>query len=657
MKSKHTFFKVLINAKAVIMLSMIIGFIISYSETKACNASFTYNLTGATIYLKDTAAFDSTAFYTWDFGDGSGGGGQSASHTYTSSGTFIVTYRMTDSFTHCYARQSDTIVVTSVCNAAYTYSYPFNLTVNFSPNNHDAAAKHEWYFGDGDSSSSATPSHSYSLPGYYHICHRMVDGACNQYECDSLYVYGKAGCTTRVYIRAQNGLSLSLAPDTSSSNPNYFHWSFGDGTTSSVEYPSHTYNDSGTYTISYIQSYGTDTCSGSLNVHVDRCYNAAFTYYVYGESFNGSAANPITSGVSFKWYFGDGGTDTGITVHHLYPAKAHYNVKLVVTSGKCTDSSMQSVAASYYSLAGFVSYDSVYKANGKVFLIKYNPADSTLTAVDTFHFNYLMDTAKQHIGFQFDSLNAGNYMVKAAFDSTSDSALYNHSIPTYANNAVNWSNAYTYSLTGSSNYYDATIFMQTGTNPGGPGFIGGKVSQGANKKGDPMGGIQIMLRDHASGAPVAVAYSDVNGNYAFRHLGLTSYDVYAEVIGVQPIPATVILSQAYKGTNYVNITVSQKQVVTSIWQPETIYSVAGYKVYPNPAADQLNITYTNQSTDKMTLTIYNIEGSEVYIQQATGAGPQVLHINTTALQSGMYIVELKDAMNGNISRSAISIAR
>ena len=115
--------------------------------------------------------------YTWRFGDGSTGSGSSPSHTYTSVGTYTAQLTVTDDEGDS---GYDTLSVTvteppnqppvAVASATPT-KVNFGNTIQFSSagsNDPDGSIdRYKWTFGDGNSSTSANPSHSFSSHGNY----------------------------------------------------------------------------------------------------------------------------------------------------------------------------------------------------------------------------------------------------------------------------------------------------------------------------------------------------------------------------------------------------------------------------------------------------------------------------------------------------------
>ncbi len=130
-------------------------------------------------------------------------------------------------------------------------------------------------------------------------------------------------------------LQVSFDATATGSEPISYLWHFGDGITSTLEDPVHTYDAGGCYDVSLEASNacGTETWVEQICV-CDPVHDADFTWdpqypQVDEEvTFTGMAAGdqPIT----FTWDLGDGGTGSGMTVTHIYTAAGDYLVTMVV---------------------------------------------------------------------------------------------------------------------------------------------------------------------------------------------------------------------------------------------------------------------------------------------------------------------------------------
>lgn len=66
------------------------------------------------------------------------------------------------------------------------------------------------------------------------------------------------------------------------------------------------------------------------------------------------------------------------------------------------------------------------------------------------------------------------------------------------------------------------------------------------------------------------------------------------------------------------------------------------QLYPNPASDLLNISYTTKGSEKVTVGLYDLMGREVAeIATKQGKGQQQIQFNTASYPEGVYIVRLQ----------------
>ena len=120
-------------------------------------------------------------------------------------------------------------------------------------------------------------------------------------------------------------------------------WDFGDGATSSVPSPSHTYVDPGTYTVSLTVTgtLGSDSEVKASYIVVNQDPVAAFTATpTSGDEDLFVAFNNQSTGTAltnYDWTFGDGGTSTLFNPSHVYVDPGTYTVSLTVTGSAGTD--------------------------------------------------------------------------------------------------------------------------------------------------------------------------------------------------------------------------------------------------------------------------------------------------------------------------------
>lgn len=118
---------------------------------------------------------DEPLTYTWQFGDGSTGSGLLVNHSYSSAGEYTVQFRASNEGGADSSTTEVTVVeppqpaqITSI--NANPNPVDVGETVNFQSNvQGDSPLSYEWDFGDGNSGSGSSPSHTYEEAGQYTV--------------------------------------------------------------------------------------------------------------------------------------------------------------------------------------------------------------------------------------------------------------------------------------------------------------------------------------------------------------------------------------------------------------------------------------------------------------------------------------------------------
>ena len=128
-----------------------------------------------------------------------------------------------------------------------------------------------------------------------------------------------------------------------------YFWDFGDQLvstdTSSLQYPSYTYSDTGLYTVKLkvVNSFGyIDSTTTTVRINALPVVNFGYTEVCKGllSKFSDSSTVNVPSSIASRaWSYGDGSTGTGPLVNYPYASAGSYNVRLVVTTTDgCIDS-------------------------------------------------------------------------------------------------------------------------------------------------------------------------------------------------------------------------------------------------------------------------------------------------------------------------------
>ncbi len=209
-----------------------------------------------------TVASGNISLWNWNFGDGNTSITQSPQHTYNIAGTFSVTLIVTTSFgctdtfvqnITVYALPIVNFVSSSVCvgNTTSFLDSSFSSTGNIVSWN--------WNFADPASGASDTsllqnPTHIFTSSGNYNVTLTVTS---NQGCVSSLVLQTIVFPLPKAEFESDPGPTASLIDDVlfndlSTGNVVQWFWDFGDGTTDTIQFPSHVYSDTGTYVVTLI---------------------------------------------------------------------------------------------------------------------------------------------------------------------------------------------------------------------------------------------------------------------------------------------------------------------------------------------------------------------------------------------------------------------
>ena len=191
--------------------------------------------------------------------------------------------------------------------AAFTSSCT-NLACSFTDQSSDSdgsIASHAWNFGDGVTSTSANPSHTFAVAGTYTISLTVTDNrGGTDSTSQSVTVTAANQAPTAAFSPSCTNLICSFTDQSSDGDGSIAShaWNFGDGVTSTSANPSHTFAVAGTYTVSLTvtdNQGGTDSTSQSVTVTSD----GGPPLEVFFDSFESSAWNGLwTEDFQNDWF-------------------------------------------------------------------------------------------------------------------------------------------------------------------------------------------------------------------------------------------------------------------------------------------------------------------------------------------------------------------
>ncbi len=274
-----------------------------------CNAQFSYQVDATNPLLIHFTDLSSGIIsgWSWNFGDGNSSTSANPNHSYSTSGSYNVTLMVHDSSWNCIDSTSLIVTVTSTttnCQANYYYQADSSnsLLIHFFDSSSTNITSWNWSFGDGSSSILKNPSHIYALAGNYNVQLVVSDslGSCSDSITKTITVIGGGTTCHAIFsYSASSGNSLIINfTDQSQGFPYMWFWDFGDGNSSTLQNPTHTYAQSGNYTVSL--SITTQGCNDSTTQQITVLPNSnagSLLVYVFADS------NYLDSGLVFLYQY------------------------------------------------------------------------------------------------------------------------------------------------------------------------------------------------------------------------------------------------------------------------------------------------------------------------------------------------------------------
>ncbi|MEQ1894383.1 MAG: PKD domain-containing protein, partial [Planctomycetota bacterium] len=221
------------------------------------------------------------------------------------------------------------------------------LVVDFTNQSSGSITTHAWSFGDGGTSSAASPSHTYTAAGTYTVALTETGpGGANTRTRTSYIVVSEPPPVADFLGAPLTGTAPLLVDftDLSSGTITSWAWDFGDGNSSNASSTSNTYTQPGIFPVSLTVSGpgGTDTLTRASYVFVDA---PAPTADFSAAPLSGPAPLAVTfsdasSGLidSWVWDFGDGAQAFDPFTGHNYTLPGTYTVTLTITGPGGSDS-------------------------------------------------------------------------------------------------------------------------------------------------------------------------------------------------------------------------------------------------------------------------------------------------------------------------------
>lgn len=346
--------------------------IFAQAPTANFSASKTAGCSPVVVQFSDLSTGTPTSWH-WDLGNGGTSTLQNPAATYITPGS----YRVILTATNGSGSTKDTNFITvhtspTVAFTSDTVTACGSKTVTFTNQTipgAGGATSYLWDFGDGDSSTALSPTHTYTYVGNFAVSLVAINssGCTNSLTKNNhIKIIGKPVTAFTANQTSSCNAPFQVTFSNTTTNATSFSWSFGDGNTSTATNPVHTYTASGSYTVRLI-STGVNGCKDTLT---------KTAYIVIGQVNAGfTATSPVCAGkaVSFTntttpgpgttriWTFGTGSTtDTSVNPNFTYPLAGSYNVTLIeMYANNCNDTVVQTITVNANPTAQFTTSDTV----------------------------------------------------------------------------------------------------------------------------------------------------------------------------------------------------------------------------------------------------------------------------------------------------------
>jgi PKD repeat protein len=546
-----------------------------------------------------------------------------------------------------------------ICNAtpppctAVIYPLVNGLTVNFfsayfGADSTNTPVSYLWNFGDGSNSTQANPSHSYVNLGFYTVTLTIVgSNGCTATSYFDLYLnapppdscYAEIKITEIHYLQFQ--FTALYTPSYSGQTAINYLWNFGDNTTSTLANPMHIYAQPGFYVVT-LRVVGSDSCTAYTSIpfstdfppfpqcasYIEYTQVDSNTYHfsAFGINANG---NP-TFLLGYNWNFGDGTTSTDPSPTHTFTQPGFYSVELTAwTNDSC------------------FSHDCVVICN-------YN------LPVDTFWygcqavFNSSNADPANPLSMSFHDLSIGGvqtWLWNFGDSTTSHIQNPNH---TYQQPGIYTVTLTIKTYTGCESTAIYSLYVGPSSPWGNPGVcqalfiplpdsLGGNALQFFDLSISPTP-IQSWAWDFGDGS----SSTEQNPYHVYAQPG--TYNVSLTITGDSCNSTISFAINSLAPWNF-NKQAGQLGLAAHITAVKDLGEQINYKLFPNPAGNELRIAFQAPASGDYNLRILDLSGRSMGEQtQQIASGANLTRVSTAHLVPGIYFLEVKSAGQARMLR-------
>ncbi|GJM33227.1 MAG: hypothetical protein DHS20C18_22280 [Saprospiraceae bacterium] len=256
--------------------------------------------------------------------------------TFPNSGVYDVTLTGTAPGTGCQTTINREISIMPAPTANITLSDITGCTpLQISPDGSTSIGDFfEWDFGDGNTSVSPNPVHSYTASGNYTLNLRVsnANGCYSDSSVSNIVAFPLPVAAFDMEKETNCGIPAIVHFSNQSTEAEGFIWNFGGIGASQMVNPTQTFNADGLFDIQLIAS-NTYGCLDTTEQEIQLYKNPIADFAI--DSISGCQPMEVqftnySIGNQYQWIFGDGGLSNEFQPNHIYEESGFYDLSLIV---------------------------------------------------------------------------------------------------------------------------------------------------------------------------------------------------------------------------------------------------------------------------------------------------------------------------------------
>lgn len=335
-KNSHGCQSLVVKETSVIVEGTTAAFTVDHAEV--CQAP-------ATLQFTNTSQGVGTLTYDWSFGDGTASQEKNPAHIFLNAGVYEVTL-VASNASGCVGKTKKTVTIGSGGNIDFTSTLQkacVGQPISFSSQANANVLSRLWRFGDGTTSTLASPSVAYGASGTYEV---VLEAQLEGEQCASI-IKKEIEIVVEAHpqFKFEQSCGRKVKFESTSTHVTQVAWSFGDNATSTETKPEHIYAASGRYTVrltgfnelscpSFLEkeivvsgdpvaAFSPDRKQDCVEPSLSGC--APFTLFLEDKSVSDLPA-------TIRWKFSDGTQSDNLNVTKTYASKGVYEALLTVTN-------------------------------------------------------------------------------------------------------------------------------------------------------------------------------------------------------------------------------------------------------------------------------------------------------------------------------------